>query len=113
MQAGKLRHRVDVDHRVMVKDETTGERVPNWENLGTLWGGVEPLGLRELNIQGDLLVGQVDTRFLFRFGPLSQLITAGHRLRHQGTSFDVVGARNVRLEDRMVEVLAKSGTNDG
>lgn len=113
MQAGKLKHRVDVDVRNQTQDQTTGDPVVTWTNMGTLWGEVEPLSMREILGQGELLMGQADTRFRFRYGPLSSLITAGHRLRHQGTSFDVLGARNVHLDQRVIEVVAKSGTNDG
>jgi SPP1 family predicted phage head-tail adaptor len=112
MNAGQLRHRVSVDVAVETQDES-GDPVVAWTELGTLWGSVQPIRGREATYAGDQTLGEMDTRIRLRYSPLSAAITQAHRLRHQGTIFNVVSAAHVDLAQREVEILCLSGINDG
>lgn len=112
MNAGRLRHRIDVEQRTETQD-ASGDPVVAWSTLGTIWGAVEPLRGRESTYAGEQILGEMDTRITVRWSPLSAQITVGHRLTHQGSLFNVVSAAHVKLAQREVEIMAKSGVNDG
>ena len=47
MQAGKLRHRVDIQDYTETQDTTTGEMVKTWGTLAVVWAAIEPLSAKE------------------------------------------------------------------
>ena len=47
MQAGKLRHRVQIQAPTDVRDDHGGN-TRTWTTIATVWGSVEPLSGREL-----------------------------------------------------------------
>lgn len=112
MNAGQLRHRIDVDEATEVQD-ASGDPVVTWSNIGTLWGSIEPLRGREAVYAGEQTLGEMDTRITVRYSALAALISTKHRLTHQGTPFNVVSVAHVDLAKRQIEILAKSGVNDG
>jgi SPP1 family predicted phage head-tail adaptor len=115
MLAGRLRHRIEVQVAVPVQD-ASGDEVVDWAAatvLGTVWGAIEPIRGREATYAGDQILAEMDTRITVRWSPLAAQITAGHRLVHQGTPFNVVSVAHVKLAQREVEILCRSGINDG
>ncbi len=112
MNAGRLRHRIDVQQRVATQADT-GELAYEWQSVANVWGAVEPLRGRESVYAGEQILGEMDTRITVRYSPATAQITAGHRLVHQGTLFNVVSVAHVRLEQREIEILCKSGISDG
>ena len=55
MRAGRLRHRVILQEQTETVSAVTGAVSRSWTNTATVWGGVEPLSMRE-RMQG----GQLD-----------------------------------------------------
>ena len=47
MQAGRLRHRITINQKVVARNDF-GEEIITWTEVGTFWGSVEPLQGREL-----------------------------------------------------------------
>ena len=97
----------------MLAPDASGDPVESWSRLGTLWGAVEPLRGREATYSGEQVLGEMDTRITVRWSPLSAQITAGHRITHQGSIFNVVSVAHRNLGQREVEIMAKSGVNGG
>lgn len=46
LKAGKLRHRVRIEHVETIQDELTGRITQEWSELATVWAAVEPLSAR-------------------------------------------------------------------
>lgn len=113
MLAGRLKHRISIDERAVVQDQTTGEEVPAWSTIGTVWGSIEPLRGKEVVAQGQHLISEMDTKIRMRWNTITALITSAHRLRHQGNLFDIVYISQPKLEQREFEIYAKSGASDG
>jgi SPP1 family predicted phage head-tail adaptor len=112
MNAGDLRHRIAVQAKTSTQD-ASGDPVDSWATLATIWGKVEPVRGREATYAGDQVLGEMDTRVTVRYSPASAQITQGHRLEHQGSIFNVVSVAHVRLGKQTIEILCKSGVNDG
>lgn len=47
IQAGDLRHRIILQRNAAVQDQTTGELVPLWIDVATVWAQIVPLSGRE------------------------------------------------------------------
>jgi SPP1 family predicted phage head-tail adaptor len=112
MNAGQLRHRVTIQARTQTQD-ASGDPVTSWTTLATVWGAVEPIRGREATFAGDQVLGETDTRVRLRYSPAAAQVTPGHRLEHQGALFNVVSVAHVRLGQQEIEIMAKSGVNDG
>lgn len=112
MNAGRLRHRIEVQEPTETMSDD-GDPVVSWSTIGTVWGQVEPVRGREATYAGDQTLAEMDTRITLRYGPVSRLVTAKHRLAHQGTAFNIVSVAHVDLAQERVEIMAKSGVNDG
>lgn len=112
MQIGQKRHRLNIQAPAMTQDTTTGELVPTWTTIGTVWASIEPMRGRE-RLLGDQIAGETDTRIKVRWNQITDQITVGHRGEHQGTIFNFVNVAHLYLEQREVEIMAKSGVNDG
>lgn len=103
MQAGKLRHRLDIETATEARDDIGGVRF-DWRRLTTVWGQVEPLRAREL-FEAAKIEGRLSHRITLRHYPdFSQQ----WRLRLRGTAriFQVHSLRNIEERDRTIEILA-------
>ena len=112
MESGRLRHRVDIEVGVPVQDGS-GDPVLTWEPVATVWASVSPIRGREATFAGEQVLGETDTRIIVRYGPATEQITPNHRIVHQGAIFNVVQVAHVNLGQRTIEIMAKSGVNDG
>ena len=112
MRFSDLRHRLEIQAPIAAQDQTTGEPVLTWTTVATVWASIAPIRGIEL-LKGEQILAGVDTRLRFRWSPLLDGVTAGHRGVHQDTVFDFKGVTHVNLEQQVLEVLAKSGLNDG
>ena len=52
MRIGKLRHRVTIERPGLTQDPATGEMIPGWQKVKTVWASVEPLSAREFIAAG-------------------------------------------------------------
>jgi head-tail adaptor len=113
MRAGKLRHRVTIDHAVDVQDSTTGAVDTLWTPLVKVWADIQPARGRERFTDGGILA-ESDTKITLRSPPGFRL-TAKHRIRHTSarfgdTIYNVVDVPELGWE---LEVACKSGQNEG
>lgn len=113
MSRGQYPHRVTVEEGSEVLDETTGGRDPLWTEIGWFMARIMPIRGREATYAGEQLLAEMDTRIETPWSGLAEALSAKHRLVHQGTLFNVVSAAHVKLEQREVEIMCKSGVNDG
>lgn len=67
MQAGRLRHRVTLQRRADTQS-TSGEVVPGYEDILTVWASIEPLSGREM-FAAQQVQSEVNTRIRIRWRP--------------------------------------------
>ena len=84
-RAGLLDRRIQLERRFDEVDDS-GQSVPRWLPLATVWARVEPLGGRE-GFGQQQWVATGDLRFTIRWrGDVTPL----HRVVHEGRPYDVV-----------------------
>jgi SPP1 family predicted phage head-tail adaptor len=109
--AGKFRHRIDLEERVTVQDET-GDPVVTW----VLWAeripaSIEPISVREFSAAPSHLLSQATTKITIRYRPG---VVATMRARHGATIYNLLGVLPDRESGRDTLLLpAVSGTNTG
>lgn len=110
MRAGKLRHRVIIQKPGYAQDPDTGEMLPGWQNVVTVWAAVEPLSAREF-IAAQAGQSEITARVKIRY---RAGITAGMRLLHKGQAYNIHGV--LPDLDSGIEHLTlpvSQGVNDG
>ncbi len=112
MSAGKFQHRLELQAPVQVQDPATGEVTNDWQVVGTVWARIEPIRGKEALV-GEQILSDMNTRITIRWSPLAETLTSAHRGVHQNTIFNFVSIAHIRLERREVEIMARSGLNDG
>lgn len=111
MQAGKLRSRISVD-RPMTSQNETGEEIIDWHHVGDYSADIEPLSGREALLQNVNLAIE-DTRIHVRWTPGLDQMTEKWRLRRRDKFYDIKNIAHIHLRQRTIEILAKSGSNEG
>lgn len=103
MQAGKLRHRLEVQAPTAVKDALGGER-QDWHTVETVWGSVDPGRSREF-FEAKKLEGRITHEIHLRYG--TQLQNTW-RLKLKGTEriFNVYPPMNPDERNREVKLMA-------
>lgn len=66
LEAGKLRHRIQVQRRVESRDPQSGDVKVVWVNHATVWASVEPLSVREF-ISAQSMQSQITARITVRY----------------------------------------------
>lgn len=113
MRAGALRHRVTLQRRVDVQDETTGAVEPAWTTLGTWRCEIKPLGVREGFIDGGVR-DEADCRLIGRMNTVTAALAARDRaIRTDGIIYNFAGPPMRGNRNDEVQIRAKSGLNDG
>lgn len=110
MRAGTLRHRVRIERPILAQDPNTGEVVPDWELVATVWASVEPLSAREF-IAAQATQSEITARVVMRY---RNGITPDMRLVHRGQSYNIHGV----LPDpdsglKYITLPVSEGVNDG
>lgn len=110
MRGGRLRHLVTLQRRV---DTTVdGSTTTAWPNIGKVWGAVEPVRGREA-LNGGGVLAEMDTRIVLRYDSVSSQLTARDRILWDGVYYNIYSIAELRTAGRELEVLARSGVNDG
>lgn len=78
MRAGQLRHRLTLQRRADTQSNS-GEVVPGYETLDTVWGNIKPLAGREF-FAAQQVQAEVTTEILIRWRPG---INSTIRIRHR------------------------------
>lgn len=111
MRAGALNRRVAVDEPLVTQGLDGGE-VITWQNVTTVSASIEPIRGREALIAGANLA-IMDTRIRMRWSPTVDRMTAKWRLRIHDRVYDVVSVVEIREGRRELEIMGKSGANNG
>lgn len=110
MQAGKLRHRLELQAKQSVQNPTTGSMVDEWVPVTTVWAAIEPLSAREF-IAAGATQASVTTRITIRY---REGITAQMRAISRGKIYNIEGVLPDDKSGREYLTLPCSeGVNDG
>lgn len=110
MRSGKLRHRVTIERPGQAQDPDTGEMLPGWVYVATVWASVEPLSAREF-IAADAGQSKISAKVVMRY---RSGIDATMRLLHRGQAYNIHAPLPDPESGRHYLTLPVSmGTNDG
>jgi SPP1 family predicted phage head-tail adaptor len=110
MQAGKLRHRVDLQKKVTGRNPETGGISEEWQPVTTVWASIEPLSAREF-IAAGATQASVTTRITIRY---REGVTAQMRAVSRGKIYNIEGVLPDDKSGREYLTLPCSeGVNDG
>jgi len=112
VNVGQLDKRLTIQAPVLAQDQTTGEMVNTWSTIAVVWAGIDPVRGKE-RLMGDQVIGEMDTRIKIRWSELTNRLTTAHRGLYQGAVYNFVSLSQKNLGKREVEIMAKSGVNDG
>lgn len=102
MQVGKLRHRVKVQAKPTSLDDY-GEDDGVFQDIGTRWASVEPLGGREL-----LAAQQVNAEAVIRIRMRYYAgLTTDHRIRHGENVYEIVSVADREMRHESMELMCK------
>lgn len=110
-RAGRLRQRATLQQRIAVQTPEASEEI-TWLDRFTVWAAVEPVRGNEA-LSGNQLLATMDTRIILRWSPSIDVIDATWRVSHDGILYNIVQVVRRDLARREIEVMAKSGANDG
>ncbi len=112
MQAGKLRHRVEIQHKITPRDPATGEFLdPAWVEFAKAWAAVEDLSARDM-IAAKAGQFQVTGRMVIRYraGVLPTM-----RVIHRGETYSIEGHPLADKKSGLeyLTLLVSKGVKDG
>ena len=100
MEAGKLRHRIEIQSAVEARDSHGGVDYA-WSTAATRWGSIEPLSGREL-FAAQQIEAQVDVRVRLRH---YDGLEPAMRLKHGTDIYEIRAVVNRDVRDIEQEVL--------
>lgn len=114
MNIGRLNKRVRIERKTdPATRSASGALVVEWTAVATVWASIAPLRGREyLGRSGELAEGEA----VITFRAMTFDIDPGvHRFVYvtRGTIYNVVHVADVDERHRQIQVVVKSGTNDG
>lgn len=112
MRAGLLKRIVTIERAVDAQDGTTGAMDRSWVPFASMWARIEPLRGKEY-FAADAVQAEVDTRITVRWNNAVGDIVERDRVQHQGTIYNIVSVIHVEAGRREVQLMCRSGVNDG
>ncbi|MPQ84490.1 phage head closure protein [Pseudomonas sp. MAFF 730085] len=112
MQAGKLRHRIEIQHKITPRNPVTGDFLdPAWVKFADAWAAVEDLSARDM-IASKAGQSEVTGRVVIRYRPG---VLPTMRIVHRGEIYSIEGPP---LADRKsgleyLTLLVSKGVKDG
>lgn len=106
MRAGKLRHKLIIQERSTALG-SRGQASANWTDVGTVWGSVQTLSGRELELAKRLYVDathRIEVRF-------HSAITEERRLKFGERYFGIGAVDNDEQRDRTLILLCAEAKN--
>lgn len=110
IEAGKLRHRVTIQHPGSIQDQVTGEVVNGWTDVAKVWAAVEPVSGREL-IASQASQSQIETRIVIRY---RTDMNSKMRVLHRGMIYNIEALlpdKDSGLE--YITLMCSGGVNEG
>lgn len=111
MRAGTLRQSVTLEQPVDTQD-ATGGMVRTWSAVATVRAAIEPVKAREF-FQASATRAEMDTRIRIRWSADVAGVNETWRVRHDTTLYNIYSAAHVALRQREIELMCKSGVNEG
>ena len=112
MQAGKLRHRIQIQQKTAGRDPVTGEvNEAIWSSFAEVWAAFTPLSGREF-IAARAAQSEATARVVIRYRPG---VLPTMRILYRGDIYTIVGpplADPVSGKDYL-SILVATGVNDG
>lgn len=110
MRSGKLRHRVVIEKPGQTQDPATGEMMPGWAPVATVWAAIEPLSAREF-IAAQAGQSEITARVTIRYRPG---IDATMRIIHRGRVYNIHGVLpDPKSGFHYLTLPVSMGVNDG
>ncbi|ETK22319.1 phage head closure protein [Pseudomonas sp. FH1] len=112
MEAGKLRHPVEIQHKITPRDPITGDFLtPAWVEFAKVWAAVEDLSARDM-IAAKAGQSQVTGRMVIRYqvGVLPTM-----RVIHRGETYSIEGPPLADKKSGLeyLTLLVSKGVKDG
>ena len=105
MRAGRLRHRVTIQHKVTTKDEY-GSTITTWEDLATVWADVLPVKGREL-IAAETAAAVTTVKFVIRYR--ADVTATDMRIQFRGLTYNITAVLNEGTRDREMTLVTDEG----
>lgn len=110
LDPGQLRHRVELQKKIVAQAAGSGAEQVVWEKVADLWAKVEPISARDF-IQGQAVQSQISTRIIIRY---RNDVDPTMRILHRGKVYNIRGV----LADNQsglewLTLPCSTGTNDG
>jgi SPP1 family predicted phage head-tail adaptor len=111
LDAGKLRHRVDIEQQTYTQNSQTGEMTLTWTTFAqSIPASIEPLSAREF-IQAAAVQSDVTTRIVIRY---RTGVTAAMRIKHGATLYNIRGVLPDKVTGReYITLPCSEGVSDG
>ena len=103
MEAGRLRHRVTLQEKVVTRN-TFGEEEITWTDIDTVWGSVEPMRGREF-MEGRQIEAEVTTRIRIRYYPDG--IEPEDRVVYGSITYDILAIIHVFERNREMQLMCR------
>lgn len=107
-----------LDQRVTLQSPTTardgnGDETVTWTTLRDVWARVSPVRGREA-FAGGVSLADTDTRIIVRSAPdLQTNLTPKWRVLHRSRAYNVYSVAESDMGREYIELLAKTGANEG
>lgn len=111
MRAGDLRHEVQIQYPIVTQGPSGAEAI-TWGSFGTLRARIDPLRGDE-KFFAEQPLAELDTRIRIRWSPNNDQITEKWRVVHNRVIYDIKNVIHVRLAQRTIDLMCKSGVNNG
>lgn len=109
MQAGRLRHRLQLQQLQAVQDTDDGTVAEAWADVDTVWAEIVPLSGRELMAAASVQAS-VNTRITIRW---REGVVPTMRGLHQGEIFNIKAVLPDPTLRRWLTLMCESGVNNG
>lgn len=87
MEAGRLRHKVELQQPTTTQDPTTGEMLVTWTKVASVWAAVEPASVSAF-VAAAAAQSEVKGQFIIR---KRDNIDATMRFIHRGDAYRILG----------------------
>jgi len=109
LAAGRLRHRIHIQERVLSQDSNL-DPVTSWEPVATVWAAVEPLSTREF-FAAQAAQSEVVARITIRY---RDGLNAQMRILHRGKIYNPAGFLPDAVSGvEYMTIPVTQGVNDG
>lgn len=112
MEAGKLRHRIEIQHKITLRDPSTGNFLePAWVEFAKVWASVEDSSARDL-VAAKAAKSQTTGRMVIRYRPG---VLPTMRILYRSEIYSIEGPPLTDKESGLeyLTLLVSKGVKDG